>query len=217
VDPETVEHVRQNAPVAFRTQRRAVTPADYVAVATSYPGVHRAAAAMRFTGSWTTVFITVERDDQAALNATFIAGLEAHLDGYRMAGVDLEVEDGIRVPLHIAMRVCVAPGYVAVDVERDLLVVFSNHALPDGTVGMFDPERLNLGEPFYLSPLYAAAQRIDGVAAVEITTFERQDAPSDAGLDRGVLVPQPLEFFMLDNDPNNPERGLFELTVGGGL
>jgi hypothetical protein len=216
-DPEAVDHVRQSAPVAFESQKRAVTAADYQARASGYPGVQRAAATLRWTGSWHTVFITVERDQQAALDPAFIAGLEAYLDGYRMAGVDLEVEDGTQVPLLIQMSVCVQPSYVAADVERALLSVFNAQLQPDGTPGLFSPDRLDLGQPFYLSPLTAAAQAVDGVASVQVLTFERQDQPGDAGLLAGVLTPQPLEFFVLDNDPDYPERGRFELTVEGGL
>ncbi len=217
VDPETVEHIRQSAPVAFRTQKRAVTAADYQARAMQYQGVQRAAATLRWTGSWHTVFITVEREQQAPLGTSFIDGLKAYLDGYRMAGVDLEVEDGTQVPLLIQMSVCVRPDYVAADVEQALLEVFSSTVRPDGTPGLFNPGLLELGQPFYLSPLIAAAQAVDGVASVQVLTFERQDQPGNEGLQAGVLTPQPLEFFVLDNDPNFPERGRFELTVQGGL
>ena len=55
------------------------------------------------------------------------------------------------------------------------------------------------------------------MASVQVTTFERQDQPSDEGLLAGVLIPQQLEFFVLDNDPNYPERGRFDLTMEGGL
>jgi hypothetical protein len=217
VDPETVDHVRQSAPAAFRTQQRAVTAADYQALATGYSGVQRAAATLRWTGSWHTVFITVERDQQVALDDTFIAELEAYLGNYRMAGVDLEVEDGVQVPLLIQMSVCVQPDYVATDVQQALLAIFNAQVQPDGTHGLFNPGRLDLGQPFYLSPLIAAAQAVDGVASVQVTTFERQDQPSDEGLLAGVLIPQQLEFFVLDNDPNYPERGRFDLTMEGGL
>lgn len=217
VDPETVDHVRQSAPAAFRTQERAVTAADYQALAMQYPGVQQAAATLRWTGSWHTVFITIERDQQAPLGTSFIDGLQAYLDGYRMAGVDLQIEDGVQVPLLIQMSVCVRPDYVATDVEQALLAVFSSQVQPDGTLGLFNPARLELGQPFYLSPLVAAAQAVDGVASVQILTFERQDQPSGEGLLAGVLIPQRLEFFVLDNDPNYPERGRFELTVQGGL
>lgn len=216
-DSETADHVRQSAPVAFRTQQRAVTPEDYRDVALRYPGVRRAAATFRWTGSWHTVFLTVEREAGAALDSRFVAGLEAFVDGYRMAGYDLEVEDALRVPLLIEMHVCVKDGYVAADVARAILEVFSSRVLPDGTLGIFHPDRLNLGQPFYLSPIYARAQAIDGVASVTIVRFERESAPGGDGLKSGVLVPDRLELFVLDNDPNFPERGQFELHADGGL
>jgi hypothetical protein len=215
-DPETVEHVRQNAPVAFRTQERAVTAADYVERALQFAGVVRAAANFRWTGSWTTVFLTVERSAGAFVDASFKAELEAYMERYRMAGYDLEVADAVRVPLRVAMHVCVAPGYVAADIEQLVLGLFTSGLRPDGTPGVFNPQLFLMGEPFYLSPLYAAAQEIDGVASVTITRFEREQAPDGTGLSTGVLVPGPLELFELANDPNFPERGLFELTVDGG-
>jgi predicted phage baseplate assembly protein len=214
-DPETVEHVRQNAPVAFRTQERAVTAQDYVDRALLFPGVARAAANFRWTGSWTTVFLTVERSAGGLVDPAFKAGLEAYLERYRMAGYDLE--DALRVPLRVAMLVCVAPSFIAVDVEQALLGMFTSGLQPDGTPGVFNPQLFLMGEPFYLSPLYAAAQRVDGVASVTITRFEREQAPDDKGLRDGVLIPGPLELFELANDPDFPERGQFELTVDGGL
>ncbi len=217
-DPETIDHVRQSAPYAFRTQLRAVTQDDYRDVALQYQGVRRAAATFRWTGSWHTVFLTIEREDHAMLDPNFIAGLESYVDGYRMAGYDLEVADALQVPLRIAMHVCVQDGYVATDVEAVLLSIFSDQVLPDGTLGAFHPDNLNLGQPIYLSPLYARAQAVDGVASVSITRFEREATPGDpTGLTTGVLVPDRLELFVLDNDPNYPERGLFELQVDGGL
>ncbi len=217
VNPETVGSVRQSAPVAFRTQERAVTAADYESLVLQYPGVQQVAATLRWTGSWHTVFLSVERDQQAALDDSFIANLEAYLDGYRMAGTDLAVEDGVRVPLYIQMSVCAEADYVATDIEQALLAVFTTGAQPDGSLGLFNPARFNLGQPFYLSPLIVAAQAVEGVASVQVLTFERQDQPGTDGLVAGVLTPQRLEFFVLDNDPNYPERGRFDLTVEGGL
>lgn len=217
VDPETVDHVRQNAPVAFRTQQRAVTLDDYRRIAERFADVRRAAATFRWTGSWYTVFITVDRASDRAVDAAFAAALEAYLDGYRMAGYDLKVVDALRVPLFVQMHVCVTPGFVAADIARVLSDAFSSRVQADGTLGAFHPNRLELGMPIYLSPLYARAQDIPGVESVRITRFERQRAPDDRGLIDGVLAPGPLEVFVLANDPNFPERGEFELAVDGGV
>ena len=217
VDPESNEHVRQNAPVAFRTQERCVTPQDYANRALEVPGVAQAAATCRWTGSWLTMFVTIAREGGAPIDAAFKTSVEAYLDIYRMAGVDLEVEDAIRVPLHVKMHVCVQPEYVATDVEAVLLQVFSNGILADGTLGRFNPKQFVMGAPYYLSPLIAAAQEVDGVQSVRVDAFERESQPGGEGLTAGVLIPDRLELFELANDPNYPERGYFELTVDGGL
>jgi predicted phage baseplate assembly protein len=59
--PESMEEVRQYAPQAFRVQERAVTEADYAAVARRHPEVSRAVARRLWTGSWHTIFLTVDR------------------------------------------------------------------------------------------------------------------------------------------------------------
>ena len=61
VDAETLDQVRSFAPWAFRTQERAVTEADYAEVAQRFPEIQRAQATLRWTGSWHTMFITVDR------------------------------------------------------------------------------------------------------------------------------------------------------------
>ena len=60
-DPESIEHVRRIAPYAFRVQERAVTPEDYAAVALRHHEVQDAAATVRWTGSWLTIFLTIDR------------------------------------------------------------------------------------------------------------------------------------------------------------
>ena len=74
-----------------------------------------------------------------------------------------------------------------------------------------------MGQPYYLSPLIAAAQAVDGVLNVRVDAFQREADRSDDGTAAGVLVPERLELFELANDPNYPERGYFVLTVDGGL
>jgi len=58
---QSLEEARQYAPQAFRRQERAVTEADYGEVAERHPEVQRAVATFRWTGSWNTVFLNVDR------------------------------------------------------------------------------------------------------------------------------------------------------------
>jgi len=216
IDPETMADIRRDAPQAFRTQKRAVTEADYARTAEHDTSIQRAAATFRWTGSWHTVFITVDRFDGLPLMNEFEAQLRREIEPYRMAGHDLEIDSPQYVPLEIEMFVCVKPDYFRSDIEAALLDIFSSRILPDGSKGLFQPDFFTFGQTVYLSPLYAAAQAVAGVASVDITVFQRQGFPATSGLTNGFLMMNRLEIARLENDPNFPERGLFTLKLGGG-
>ena len=216
VEPETIVEVRQRAPAAFRTQERAVTEADYAEVTGRDPNVLRAAATFRWTGSWHTVFLTTDRFGGLPVDDAFKTTIRNEVERYRMAGYDLEVDGPQFVSLEIEMHVCVQPDYFRSDVEAALLQIFSDQVLPDGTRGLFYPDNFTFAQPVYVSPLYAAAQAVDGVASVQITVFQRQQQPDPKPLQDGFLAMGRLEIARCDNDPNFPEHGVFRLSMGGG-
>jgi len=215
-DAETIEHVRRVAPDAFRIQERAVTPEDYVEVARRHREVQNAAATVRWTGSWRTIFLTIDRLGGRPVDPDFEQDMRRHLERYRMAGHDVEIDSPRFVALEVEINVCVKPEYFRSDVEAELLRVFSNQTLPDGRRGVFHPDNFSFGEPVYLSTLYAAAQKVEGVRFVTITTFRRLGTKSHQELDDGVLNLGRLEVARLDNDPNFAERGVFRLKMEGG-
>lgn len=217
VDPESAEEIRRDVPEAFRTQERAVTPADYAEKAALLSDVQKAAATFRWTGSWHTVFITADRKGGKAVDAQFEEEIVDHLERYRMAGYDLEVDGPRYVPLELAMTVCVKPEYFRSDVRAALMRIFSKGWLDDGKSALFHPDNFTFGQPVYLSRLYAAAQSVQGVASVVIDRFQRLRMVDDRQpLDEGVLKLGRLEIARLDNDPNFPERGVVHIEVGGG-
>jgi hypothetical protein len=216
LEPETISQVRRDAPQAFRTQERAVTPEDYAMVAERHPGVQKAAATFRWTGSWHTVFVTIDRWGGAPVDDDFEAEMVKHLEKYRLAGHDLEVNGPLYVPLEIDLLVCVRPNYFRSGVKAALLSLFSNRTLADNRRGVFHPDNFSFGQPVFLSPLYAAAQSVEGVAWVRVTKFQRQGQDSATALETGKLKLARLEIARLDNDPNFPERGVFRLNMQGG-
>jgi predicted phage baseplate assembly protein len=215
-DPETVEEVRVRAPAAFRTQERAVTPEDYAAIALRHPGVQRAAATFRWTGSWYTVFVTVDRLGGLPVDAPFKAEVVRHLDPFRMAGHDLEIDGPRFVSLDIELQVCARPDYFRSEVKAALLEVFGRSDLPGGRRGLFHPDNFTFGQSVYLSRLIAAAQAVPGVASVSVTRFQRQGTPDPQPLADGKLDIGRLEVARLDNDPNFPEHGKLQIRMGGG-
>lgn len=220
VEPESMEEVRQRAPHAFRTRERAVTEADYAEMAERHPGVQRAAATFRWTGSWHTVFLTVDPlggvITDPSLRQTFRSEVLAELEGRRMAGHDLAVDEPRYVPLEIVLHVCVKPDYFRAQVRAALMSVFHNRSLPNGRKGVFHPDHFTFGGTVYLSPILAAAQAVEGVGSVHAITFQRQDRPGTLALADGQLVLNRLEIARCDNDPGFPEHGTFQLELGGG-
>src|SRR5215471_521111 len=75
VAPHPIAQAKLYAPQAFRRQERAVTPDDYEDVTERQDGVQRAAATRRWTGSWYTTFITVDRSGGRDVDAAFEADL----------------------------------------------------------------------------------------------------------------------------------------------
>jgi hypothetical protein len=216
VEMENLEDARRNAPFAFRTQERAVTPDDYVKLALRNPQVRQAAATFRWTGSWYTVFLTVDRVAGLPVDDAFRAEIDQQMETFRVEGYDLVINAPRFVPLEIEMIVLVQCDYFRSDVEAALLQIFSSGILPDGKPAIFNPLNFGFGQRVYISPLYAAAQAVAGVASTQITTFQRQGDPRTNAANASSLQVDRLEVPLLDNDPNFPERGVFRLNLEGG-
>ena len=133
-----------------------------------------------------------------------------------MAGHDLRINDPVHVSLEIDMLVCVDDGHFRSDVRRGLLDVFSSARRRDGTPALFHPDNFSFGQTVFLSPLYAAARSVAGVASVQITRFHRQAQEDPKPLADGFMVLGRLEIARLDNDPNFPEHGVLRLELHGG-
>jgi hypothetical protein len=215
-EPEDVDAARRDAPEAFRTQQRAVTPDDYARAAEQRPEVQRAAATFRWTGSWHTVFVTADRLGGGAVDAPFERRLRRHLERFRMAGYDLEVDGPRPVALDIELHVCVATDHFRAAVLKALREVLTSGVMPDGEPGLFHPDRYTFGQHVYLSPIVAAAQAIPGVVSVQPRRFQRLLRPSPTSLADGVIRIGRLEVAQLADDPNFRERGRLILSLGGG-
>lgn len=216
-EPEQTEEAVQYAPQAFRTQQRAVTPADYIEIARRRPDVQNAAASLRWTGSWYTAFVTVDRAGGRPVDGRFENDLLAYLERFRLAGYDLEIDAPVFVPLDILLRVCVKPGYFRSNVRQALLKAFGSRELPGGQRGFFHADNFTFGKPLYTSHVFAAAMAVEGVESLEITRFQRWGKSANQELDNGVLSPGRAEVLRLDNDPNFPENGKIEFEMHGGL
>jgi hypothetical protein len=216
-DPEGADAIKLFAPEAFRTQERAVTEDDYARTAERHPQVQRAAARLRWTGSWYTMFVSIDRKGGAPLDERFRAEMLAHLDRYRLAGYDLDLSEPIYAPLDIELGICVLPGYFAASVKQSLMMRLGNRADALGERGFFHPDHFSFGQGLGLSALIDAAQTTTGVASVDVLRFQRWGRTPNNEREDGIVRAAALEVLRLDNDPNFPENGRLELTMRGGL
>ena len=187
--PTPLARARMDAPQAFRRQERAVTPQNYADMAMRDTRVQRAVATRRWTGSWYTMFITVDRRGGAPVDAPFEDSMTAFIDRYRLAGHDVEIDAPAYVALDIALHVCALPGYFTADVERRLLQVFGS-----AQGGFFDPDRFSFGDPVYLSAVVAAAMAVTGVSHVEPLRFQRLGRAPAGEITAGQITMARLEI-----------------------
>ena len=224
IDPESAEQVRQFAPAAFRVQRRAVTDDDYAAAAMAEPGVQRAVATRRWTGSWYTEYVTVDRLGREPLDQALRDRLTARLDTLRMAGGDVQVAGPVYVSLEIVLTVCVRPEYVRSAVRATLVERFSTRDLPGGARGFFHPDNLTFAQPVYLSTVVAAAMAVPGVRWVDATPgppgpnrFQRWGVPPAQEAATGRIQLGRLEVARCDSEATDPADGQIRFRLTGGL
>lgn len=211
-DPESIEQVRRRAPAAYRAQQqRAVTPQDYADQAKLLPGIQRAAATLRWTGSWHTHFIAVDRLGGTDVDPIFAAGVAAGLERVRLAGHDLQIVNPMNVGIELSLAVQIHDGFFRSAVRQALLAV-----LDDAPGGLFDPNGYTFGQSFRLSPVIAAVQSTAGVASVSVGSFQRYRQPATDGTAAGQLAMAANEIPRLDNDPDYPDRGVLRLALAGG-
>ncbi|MEV0898908.1 putative baseplate assembly protein [Actinoplanes sp. NPDC049802] len=208
-DPEPVDQVRRLAPLDLRRKRqRAITAADYAELASALPGVQRAAAEIRWTGSTAEAHVAIDARGAATPTQRLLDEVAGRLETYRRIGHDLVVAPARHVPLDIVIEVCAAPGHqhgrILADLRRRLLAVFR-------------PDALTFGDPVRVSRLTAVTAAVPGVRTARVTRLRRLFAPDAGELDAGLLRLGPLEIAQCDNDPDRPEHGRLEtvLTDGG--
>ena len=185
--------------------------------------LQNAKGALRWTGSWYEAQVALDPRGSESVDDELIAEITAYLEPYRRIGHDLGVQAARYVALDLGLSVCVAPGYLRGDVEAMAFAVLGTGVLPDGTLGLFNPDRLTFGQGIPVSPIVAAVQAIAGVMEVQVTRLARyvlgRPVPRANGRElprNGVLAMGAFEIARLDNDPNAPANGRLTLIARGG-
>lgn len=218
-EPEPMAEAKLFAPHAFRQElQRAIIADDYGALVEAGFGkqAQRAAAELRWNGSWYEALVAVDQFGKEQAEADLLSSIQKRLHRYRRIGHDVRTKPARLVPLAIEMRICVHANYLRGHVKAALLQIFGKGVLVDGRKGFFHPDNLSFGEGIHLSRLVAAARAVEGVENVEVTRLERLGEGPNHEIEDGLLPLGPLEIAQVDNDPTLPENGIFTLKMGGG-
>jgi len=187
---ETIEHAVANAPVVFRSLRRAVTAADYEALARSFKGVGKVRAVA--TG-WNQVTLFVAPSGgRGKVSDVLEAGLRAYLEDKRMLTQLVEVSDVDYVAIRVTAEIAIQTFYAAADVLAQVRQVAAD---------LLAFDRVNFGQTIYLSKFYEGCQDIPGVGYVNITEFRREDPQVPAVEPAGKIVLGPNQVPVPPADP----------------
>lgn len=225
-DRESIDKVRTNAGSSLSTFGRAVSAADYAALALSYPGVAKASAAW-VNRDWKTlkaldhpyVQLVVATTDQQPLTEqpTFAAKLRSFLDQRRDPNVSLRITDFMPIHMQLVASVEIDDAFPQQATIAKVQAALNPVINPDGTIGFFAFERLSFGESLHLSAVYAQLQSVPGVKDALITTFRRLDTDSDPTTVRDSIFIRPTELGVILNDPSQPDKGSLTISGTGGF
>ena len=218
VDAETVAAAKHAIPGSFRDhQPRALTADDYVSLASAQPGVRRAAAELRFTGTLTVVDVAVQPSGREDPDRTLLERVRRKLDQSRRIGHVVSVRPPRYRPLIIALDLVLSAIAVRATIADQLARLLSSGWQPDGSPALFNPVRLDFATAVYSSPVIAAVHGVDGVESAALTKFAflGSRVATAAEIPERLNVGQ-MEIARLDNDPTAPEHGWAMISLEGG-
>jgi hypothetical protein len=209
---DTLDEIRQGIPMSLRhgARQRAVSLADYAAVARTVPGVSRAAA-RALDGAFNTVLVLVDAGDEAALTDELRERVWQRVEETRMAGREHFIAPAEYVPLRVELILCIHPGFLRHEVRDRVLAQLRPGT--DARPGYFHPDHLTFGQDVEVGDLMAFVQGIAGVRSVKVTAFCRLSARIVTVENRIVLGT--TEVPRLDADDDFPENGVLKLSVVG--
>lgn len=215
-DPETVEQIRHLVPQAYQSETyRAVRAEDYAEAAERLEWVQRAGAKARYTGAWTSMFVTVDPSGATSINDEKLEALEQQMDRFRQAGRQVYTSEPDFADIDLKITICVEPyAYRGEVKERVLKLLLGDPST--ATNGFFHPDNFTFGTPLYRAQLEATIHEAEGVRAVTSIYIRRRGYFGWRLLD-GLYHPIGVdEVIRLENDLDYPERGTLNLyTVGG--
>lgn len=173
-DPEATDSIRINAPKSIRALNRAVSLADYAALAIQVPGVAKSIAVADVFSS-VTLFIAPYGDsglqsDGITSSVVFNNLAEEVLDYFTdkiPPGVSLTLQPPTYVDVRIKLDVVILPQYKSSQVVANI-----NSAINQ----LFAFDNVSFNDRIYPADLYKVLGEIEGIARTTLTRMVRKDA-----------------------------------------
>jgi Baseplate J-like protein len=119
------------------------------------------------------------------------------------AGVTLQVDGALQVPVHLVVKITTGEGYAQSQVLAALRRAFGT-----GPGGFFAEERCAIAEPLRLGDVYEAVFAVPGVAAAHVTWMSTAKPPPSPGAPApDTLDPGPDGVIRCDGDPAGDPDG----------
>jgi len=217
VAPETLDHARWTAPVAFRRAvERAITAADYASIALGAdPGLQATEAELQWMGSWFEAAVVLDELGTGDPDRPTVRLVTDRLEAVRRLGHDLDVAGAVPVPIELTIEACAADDVLPGEVRAALTRLFGTGRLPNGGQAYFHPDLVRPGQPVRLSGIVSAALGVEGVTSVEVQVLKRAGQPDGDALETGLLQVAPDEVVRID-DAGRGGRGVLTVNVRGG-
>lgn len=168
-DADSPADLRHSAPASALTLGRAISLADFEALAMEYGGVIQA----RADWAWH------ETSQRAVVKVGFITdggdigpGLTAFLRGQADPATPVVASAAQALPTRLVLDLEVDPGYLSQEVENAVAA-----ALADAESGLLAPANVPLGGPLFRSALFAAVHAVAGVVSARAVTVDGGHAP----------------------------------------
>ncbi|HEU4390615.1 MAG TPA: baseplate J/gp47 family protein [Blastocatellia bacterium] len=157
---ESIEQAINFAPTVFTSMQRAVTAGDYVAQAKLFPGVSKARAEAT---NWNTIKLFIAPAGSGEPPSDILKrDLLAYFEDKRMLTSFIQIESPDYVRIAVAADIIAAPFFQNEDVRGT-----AEKAIRD----LFDFEAVDFKQSLYLSKIYEALERLDGVDSVFVRRF----------------------------------------------
>jgi len=181
-DRESIEHATAHAPNVFRSLNRAVTKADYEALAVKCQGVGKVRAEKT---NWNTVTLYIAPQGGGYMSDILKSDLRDYFADKRSISTTVEFDDVKYVPIYVTANVTLQGYYSQTEKKREIEAAVAE---------LLAFDQIDFGDPVYLSKFYEKIEQVEGVEFATVTEFRREehDALETAPLGKIELEPYEL-------------------------